>query len=99
MSSSIGLGAIAGGLIGQLAWVLWIVIGICFWKGQNWARWVALLLLAWTLMNTMLTLARVGGAVFLRWSFGVVILIAALRICALYLVFVPAESKAWFTKA
>jgi hypothetical protein len=75
-------------------WILWIVLTILVWQRQAWARIAILLLLAWSLMNLMLTGLRFSTAIF---ALVVPLLIDALRIAAAFLLFKP-ESNAWFKK-
>ena len=75
-------------------WILWIVLTILVWQRQGWARIAILLLLAWSLVNLMLTGLRFSAAIF---SLLVPLLNDALRIGAAILLF-KQESNAWFKK-
>ena len=72
--------------------VLWVALTILVWQRQSWARIAILLLLAWSLVNLMLTGLRIRAAIFVLV---VPLLIDALRIGAAFLLFKP-ESNAWF---
>jgi len=75
-------------------WILWVVLTILVWQRQSWARIAILVLLAWSLVNLMLTGLRLSAAIF---ALLVPLLIDALRIGAAFLLF-KQESNAWFKK-
>jgi hypothetical protein len=75
-------------------WILWVVLTILVWQRQSWARIAILLLLAWSLVNLMLTGLRFSAAIF---ALLVPLLIDALRIGAAILLF-KQESNTWFKK-
>jgi len=75
-------------------WILWVVLTILVWQRQSWARFAILLLLAWSLVNLMLTGLRFTVAIF---ALIVPLLIDVLRIGAAVLLFKP-DSNAWFKK-
>ncbi len=78
-------------------WILEIVLIVCIWQRQAWARIAIALLLAWSICNLMLTVLRVGGSIGLISNLVVPFLVDAARLCAVYLLFRP-TSNAWFKK-
>jgi hypothetical protein len=77
--------------------ILWIVLMICVWQRQAWARIAIALLLFWGITNLMTTGLRMGGSMASAASLAFPLLIAIMRACAVYLLFRP-DSNAWFKK-
>jgi hypothetical protein len=77
--------------------VLEIVLLVCIWQRQAWARIGLALALVWAIGNLLITILRVGGSVAFASTFLVSILVAGLRVWALYLLFKP-ESNRWYRK-
>jgi hypothetical protein len=78
-------------------WFLWIVLVLFLWQRQGWARIVILLLLAWNVVNLLLSILRIAASGTAVWGFAIALAAAALRVYAAYLMFRP-ESNAWFKK-
>jgi hypothetical protein len=75
---------------------LGVVLVLCIWQRQNWARMVLLLFVAWNVGNLVVSLLLLRANP-LAWSFDFAIGEAILRVFAAYLLFKP-ESNAWFKK-
>jgi hypothetical protein len=71
---------VAHGLIGS---IVWIVAGICLWKGRSWARWLMAL---WAFTALLLTYSVAGLAGPLIWK-------AAVYLVLLGFLFTPAASR------
>jgi len=94
------------GLIGRLpAWfyartigflVLEIVLLVCIWQRQGWARIGLALVLVWGIGSLMMSMLRMGAS-YPFVNLFVPILVDGLRIGAVYLLFKPA-SNAWYRK-
>jgi hypothetical protein len=72
-----------------------IVLLVCIWQRQAWARIGLALALVWAIGNLSITILRIGGSVAFASTFLVSILVAGLRVWALYLLFRP-ESNGWY---
>jgi hypothetical protein len=77
--------------------VVWIALVACIWQRQGWARFAILLLLAWNILNMILSLLRIAASGRAVWGFAVALALSVLRMYAVYLLFKP-ESNAWFKK-
>ena len=77
--------------------ILMILLVIGLWQRQGWARFAILVLIVWGIGNLAFTMIRVAASNVAVWTFAIPLAIAALRLCALYLMFRP-ESNAWFKK-
>jgi hypothetical protein len=77
---------------------LWIVVLLCYWQRQGWARIGIVLLTLWAVGNLMLALTRNLSLAALSFSLAFALLLAILRIGAVVLMFTPA-SNAWFKRS
>jgi hypothetical protein len=78
--------------------VLEIVLLVCLWQRQAWARiaLVLVLVLVWGIGNLLMSMLRIGAS-FAFLSLAVPILVDGLRVGAVYLLFRP-NSNAWYGK-
>jgi hypothetical protein len=74
--------------------VLEIVLLVCIWQRQAWAR--IALVLVWGIGNLLMSILRIGAS-FAFVSLAVPILVDGLRVGAVYLLFRP-NSNAWYGK-
>jgi hypothetical protein len=77
--------------------ILMILLVIGLWQRQGWARIAILVLIVWGIGNLAFSMIRVAASNVAVWTFAIPLAIAALRLCAVYLMFRP-ESNAWFKK-
>jgi hypothetical protein len=76
--------------------VLGIVLLVCIWQRQAWARIALILVLVWGIGNLLVSMLRIGSS-YPFMNLFVPILVDGLRVAAVYLLFRPA-SNAWFRK-
>ena len=76
--------------------ILEIVLLICIWQRQGWARIALALVLVWGIGNLMMSMLRMGAS-YPFWTLLTPILVDGLRVGAVYLLFRPA-SNAWYRK-
>ncbi|MGA3205973.1 MAG: hypothetical protein ABSF12_26050 [Bryobacteraceae bacterium] len=78
--------------------LLWMVLPICIWARQNWARFAVVVLLVWAIGNLAFTVLRYASSSAIALTLAMPLLTDALRIWAAILLFKP-ESTAWFKKS
>ena len=76
--------------------VLEIVLLVCIWQRQSWARIGLALVVVWGIGNLMMSMLRMGAS-YPFWNLFVPILLDGMRVWAVYLLFRPA-SNAWYRK-
>jgi hypothetical protein len=77
--------------------LLWMVLPICIWARQNWARFALVVLLVWAIGNLAFTILRYAGSSAISLTLAMPLLTDAIRVWAAVLLFKP-ESTAWFKK-
>jgi hypothetical protein len=77
--------------------LLWMVLPICVWARQNWARFAVVVFLVWAIGNLAFTLLRYAGSSAISLTLAIPLLTDAIRVWAAVLLFKP-ESTAWFKK-
>jgi hypothetical protein len=77
--------------------LLWMVLPICIWARQNWARFAVVVFLVWAIGNLAFTIYRYAGSSTIALTLAMPLLTDALRVWAAVLLFKP-ESTAWFKK-
>lgn len=78
--------------------VIAIVLIVCLWQRQGWARIAMALFVLWGVANLAISIMWTSRSVGIAPSFLVAGLADVLRLCALYLLFKP-ESNAWYRKS
>jgi hypothetical protein len=77
--------------------LVWMVLPICIWARQNWARFAVVVFLVWAIGNLAFTVSRYAGSGVIALTVATPLLTDALRVWAAVLLFKPA-STAWFKK-
>jgi hypothetical protein len=75
---------------------LGVLLVICIWRRQNWARILLALLIAYSTCTLLYSFMMVRSHT-LPWTYYVALVEAGLRLVAIYLLFKP-ESNAWFNR-
>jgi hypothetical protein len=74
-----------------------MVLPICIWARQNWARFAVVVFLVWAIGNLSFTILRYAGSSAISLTLAIPLLTDAIRVWAAVLLFKP-ESTAWFKK-
>jgi hypothetical protein len=77
--------------------VLGIVLIVCIWLRQAWARIGMVLFVGWGILTLLIAIQRVPGSSTAMAGLAFPLLVAALRLGGIYFLFKP-DSNAWFSK-
>jgi uncharacterized paraquat-inducible protein A len=77
--------------------VIGIVLIVCIWLRQVWARIAMVLFVGWGILTLLIAMQRISGSAMAMAGLAVPLLVAALRLGGIYFLFKP-DSNAWFSK-
>lgn len=93
----VNFGARVGFITSVAAALVWLLLILCIWQRQNWARIGILVLVVWVTGNVALVFLRHGDVLLVNSGLALALVEGAMRIYATYLLFRP-DSTAWFKK-